>query len=94
LVGELQELLACEVGPVFCDDGVGHTKPVDNVKEKLDSFLGARLNDPFCLNLLGELAHHDKQVGEASRGLRERPDHVETLDRERPGEGDSMKCLC
>jgi hypothetical protein len=32
-VSELQELLACEVGPVVCDDGVGHTELVDNVKE-------------------------------------------------------------
>jgi hypothetical protein len=94
LVRELQELLACEVSPIICADSIGHTKLVDDVKEKLDSFLGAGLDDQFRLNPLGELVHRDEQAGEAARGLLERPDHVETPDRERPGEGDGLKRMC
>jgi hypothetical protein len=48
--------------PFVYDDGVGHTKPVDSVKEELDSFRGVGFGDEFCLNPLGELLHRDKQV--------------------------------
>jgi hypothetical protein len=56
-VSEIQELLAREVGAVVGDDGVGLTKPVDDVKKKLDGLLGARLDDWFCFNPFGELVH-------------------------------------
>jgi hypothetical protein len=92
-VSELQEPLASEVGPVICDDGVGHTEPVDNVKEELDGLLGVGFGDGFHLDPLGELVHRDKQVSETTRGLLERPDHVETPDREWLGEGDGLKHL-
>jgi hypothetical protein len=92
-VSEIQELLAREVGPIVYDDGVGHTKSIDDVQEKLDGFLGAGLDDRFCLNPLGELVHYDKKVGKAARDFFERPDHVETPDHERPGEGDGLKRL-
>jgi hypothetical protein len=68
-INEIEELLAREVGPTIRDDGVGHTKPVDDVKKKLDSFLGAGLDDRFCLNPFGELVHRNEQVGEATRSL-------------------------
>jgi hypothetical protein len=59
-VSEIQELLAREVGAVVGDDGVGHTKLEDDIKKKLDSLLGAKLDDWFCFNPFGELAHHDE----------------------------------
>jgi hypothetical protein len=89
-IDEPQELLACEVGPVICDDGVWHTKSVDDAQEELDGLLGVGFGDGFRLNPLGELVHHDGQVSETTRGLPERPDHIETPDRERPGEGDVL----
>jgi hypothetical protein len=81
-VRKIQELLVREVGPVVCDDGVGHTKSIDDVQENFDSFLGAGLDDRFCLNPFGELVDCDKQTVEATGGFLERPDHVETPDRE------------
>jgi hypothetical protein len=66
---------------------------MDDVKKKLDGFLGVGLNDRFCLNPFGELVHHDEQAGEATRSLLERPDHVETPDREQLCEGDGLKRL-
>jgi hypothetical protein len=47
-VGKLQELLACKVGPVVCDDGVWHTKSVDDVQEELDGLMGVGFGDGFC----------------------------------------------
>jgi hypothetical protein len=90
LVSEIEELFACEVGLVVYDDGIGHTKLIHDIQEKLDDFLGAGLDDQFCLNPLGEFVHRDKKVGETTRGFVERPDHVETPDRELPGEGDGL----
>jgi hypothetical protein len=52
-VNELQELLAYEVGPIVCDDGVWHTELVDNVKEELDGDLGVGFGDGFHLDPLG-----------------------------------------
>jgi hypothetical protein len=86
-ISKLQELLAYEVGPVVYDDDVGHTEPVDNVKKELDGLLGVSFGNGFHLDPLGELVHHDKQVSETTRGLLERPDHIETPDHERLGEG-------
>jgi hypothetical protein len=93
-VSGIQELLAFEVGPIVCDDGVGHTESIDDVQEKLDGFLGAGLDDRFHLNPPCEFVHCDKKVGKAARGFFERPDHVETPDRKWPGEGDGLKHLC
>jgi hypothetical protein len=92
-VTEIQELLACEVGPIVRDYGVGHTKSVDDVKKKLDRFLGAGLHNRFCLNPFGEHVHRDEQAGEAARSLLKRPNLVETLDHKRPCEGDGLKRL-
>jgi hypothetical protein len=47
-IGELKELLACEVGTVVCDDGVWHTKLVDDVQEELDGLLGIGFGDGFA----------------------------------------------
>jgi hypothetical protein len=92
-VGELQELLPCEFGPVVCDDGVWNTKLVDDVQEELDGLLGVSFGDGFHLNPLGELVHHDKQVSETTSGLLERPDHIKPPNREWPGERDGLKRL-
>jgi hypothetical protein len=63
-VGELQELLACEVGLVVYDDGVWHTKSVDDVLEELDGLLGVGFGDGFRLNPHSELVHHDEHMSE------------------------------
>jgi hypothetical protein len=92
-ISELHELHACEVCPIICDDGVWHTKSVDDVQEKLDGLLGIGFGDRFRLNPIGELVHRDKEVSETARGHPKRPDHVETPDHERPCEGDGLKRL-
>jgi hypothetical protein len=92
-VSELQELLACEVGPVVYDDGAGHIEPVDNVKEELDDLLGVGFGDEFHPNPLGELVHRDKQVSETIGRPLDKPDHVKAPDHERLGEGDGLKRL-
>jgi hypothetical protein len=63
---KILKILACEVGSVVGDDGIGHAKPVDDVQEKLDSFLGINRSDWFCLYPFGELVDCDKKVGEPS----------------------------
>jgi hypothetical protein len=54
LVTELQELSARELGPIVGDDGVGHSKPVDDVSEERYGLLCAEVRDGAHLNPFGE----------------------------------------
>ena len=63
---ELLELVACEIGSVVSDDGIGHAESVNDVQEELDGFLGIDCGDRFCLYPFGEFVDRDKQVGEPS----------------------------
>jgi hypothetical protein len=57
LVAELQELSAHELGPVVGDDGVGHSKPVDDVGEERYGLLCPEIHDGAHLNPLGKLVY-------------------------------------
>ena len=59
---ELLEVMSCEIGPVVCDDGVGHPESVDNVQEELDGLLGVDCGDRLCLYPFTELCQL-RQVG-------------------------------
>jgi hypothetical protein len=45
LVAKLHELSARELGPVVGDDGVGHSKPVDDVSEERHDLLRPEVRD-------------------------------------------------
>jgi hypothetical protein len=60
LLAELQELSARELGPVVGDDGVGHSKPVNDVGEERYGVLRPEIRDWAHLNLLGKLVDGDK----------------------------------
>jgi hypothetical protein len=55
LVAELQELSARELAPVVGDDGVGHSKPVDDVGEECYGLLCSDIRNGAHLNPLGKL---------------------------------------
>jgi hypothetical protein len=57
LVTELQELSAREFGPIVGDDGVGHSKPVDDVSEERYGLLRPWIRDRAYLDPLGELVY-------------------------------------
>jgi hypothetical protein len=54
LVVELQELSARELGPVVGDDGVGHSKLVNDVGEERYGLLRPEIRDWANLNPLGK----------------------------------------
>jgi hypothetical protein len=55
LVAELQELSGRELGPVVGDDGVGHSKPVDDVDEERYGLRRPEIRDGAHLDPFGEL---------------------------------------
>ena len=92
-VSELQELFACEICPVVGDDGVGDAELVNDVNKELDSLLGVGFGDRLGLDPFGEFIHRYQEVSKPSRSLFEGTDHVETIDCERPRDGDGLDCL-
>ena len=52
--------MTCEIGPVVCDDGVGHPESVDDVQEELDGLLGVDRGYRSCLYSFCELVDCDK----------------------------------
>jgi hypothetical protein len=58
-VAKLQELLARELGPIVGDDGVWHTKAVDDVSEECYSLLCPQIRDGAHFDPLGELVDRD-----------------------------------
>jgi hypothetical protein len=57
LVTELQELSARELGPVVSDDGVGHSKPVDDFGEECHGLLYPEVHNRAHLDPLAELVN-------------------------------------
>jgi hypothetical protein len=55
LVAKLQELSARKLGPVVGDDGVGHSKAVDDVGEECYGLLRPEIHHGAHLNSLGKL---------------------------------------
>jgi hypothetical protein len=73
VVAKLQELSAGKMGAVVNDDGVRHSKTVDDVCEKGHSLFCSEICDRVCLNSFGELFYGDHQVGVAPGAFRRGP---------------------
>jgi hypothetical protein len=60
LVAELWEFSARELGPIVGDDGVGHSKAIDDVGEERHSLLRSKIHDGAHLYPLGKLVNCDQ----------------------------------
>jgi hypothetical protein len=73
VIAKLQEFSIGKLGAIVGDDGVWHSKPVDDVCEKGHGLLCSEICDWVCLDPLGEFVHDNQQVGVAlgrfSQGL-------------------------
>jgi hypothetical protein len=83
VVAELQEL-SRELGSVVGYDGVGYPEPVDDASEESSGFRRPNLHDRLGPDPLRELVHRHEQVGATPRRLFERPNQVQSPDRECP----------
>ena len=92
-ITKLEELLPSELRAVVHDDGVRDSKAMDDVCEEQHSLLGFDHGDRPSLYPLCELVYGDKQVGVAHGCSFERSDQIESLDHERPHDGDRLECL-
>jgi hypothetical protein len=59
LVAKLQEFPARELGPVVGDDGIWHSKAMDNVREKRHRQLRPEICNVAHLHPLGEFVDRD-----------------------------------
>jgi hypothetical protein len=87
VVAKLQEFPAGKLGAIVGDDGVRHSKPVDDVRKEGYSLLCPEVHDWACLDPLGEFVHGDQQVGVALDRLSQWPDNVQPPHGERPCDG-------
>jgi hypothetical protein len=60
LVTELQEFSARELGPVVGDDGVGHSKAMDDIGEERHRLLCPEIRNGAYLYPLGKLVDRDQ----------------------------------
>ena len=93
VVAECQEFLASELCPIVGDDGVWNPEPMDDVSEEQHRLLGFDSIDRTSLDPFGELIDCYQQMGVASGGLLQRPNHVEPPHGERPCNGDGLEGL-
>jgi hypothetical protein len=66
---------------------------MNNISKEEHRLLRFNSCDRPSLNPLRELIVGDKQVGEAPGRFLAQPDKVQTLDRERPSDGDRLERL-
>jgi hypothetical protein len=59
LIAKLQEFPARELGPVVGDDGVWHSKAIDNVGEKRHRLLCLEIRNGAHLHPFGEFVDRD-----------------------------------
>ena len=90
---ELEELLLGELRAIVHDNGVWHSKAMDDVKEEQHGLLGLDRRDRLSLYPLCKLVYGDKQVCVAPEHPLEGFDQIEPLDYERPHDGDRLECL-
>jgi hypothetical protein len=64
-IAKLQEFPARELGPVVGDDGIGHSKAMDDVREKRHCVLCPEIRNGAHLYPLGKFVDCDQQMGEA-----------------------------
>jgi hypothetical protein len=77
VVAKLQELFVGKLGAIVGDDGVQHSKPVDDVREKGHDLFCSEICDWACLDPFRELVYGDQQVGVAPGCLSHGPDDVQ-----------------
>jgi hypothetical protein len=65
LVAKLQEFPARELGPVVGDDGIWHSKAMDNVCEERHRLLCPEIRNGAHLHPLRKFVDRNQQVGEA-----------------------------
>jgi hypothetical protein len=58
-IAKLQEFPARELGPVVGDDGVRHSKVIDNVGKKRHRLLRPEIRNGAHLHPFGEFVDHD-----------------------------------
>jgi hypothetical protein len=75
------------LGAVVGDDGVRHSKPVDDVPKEGHSLLCPEVRDWACLDPLCEFVHGDQQVGVAPGRLLQGLDYVQPPHGKRPRDG-------
>jgi hypothetical protein len=66
---------------------------MNNISKEEHRLLRFDSRDWLSLNPLQELVDGDKQVGEAPGRFLERPGKVQTLDHEKPSDGDRLERL-
>jgi hypothetical protein len=76
IVAELQEFPARELGPVVGDDGVGHSKVMDDIGEERHRLLCPEVRNGAHFYPLGKLVDRNQQMSEAPRRLPQGPDDV------------------
>jgi hypothetical protein len=77
VVAKLQEFSAGKLGAIVGDDGVRHSKLVDDVCEKRHGLFCSEICDWVCLDPFGELVYDDQRVGVAPGCLSQGPDDVQ-----------------
>jgi hypothetical protein len=77
VVAKLQEFSAGKLGAIVGDDGVRHSKLVDDVCEKGHGMFCSEICDWACLDPFGELVYDDQWVGVAPGCLSQGPDDVQ-----------------
>ena len=87
-----EEFLASELRAVV-HDGVWDSKAMDDVEEEQHCLLGFDRGDRPSFYPLGKFVYGDKQVGVALRHLFGWSNQIESLDYERPSDGDHLECL-
>ena len=90
---ECQELVAGELCPIVDDDGIWNPEPVDDISEERHCLLGFDSGDRTSLDPFGELVNSYQQVGVATGGFLQRPNHVQPPHGERPCNGDGLEGL-
>jgi hypothetical protein len=78
VVAEFQEFSAGKLGAIVGDNGVRHSKPMDDVREKGHGLFGPEVCDRACLDPLGEFVHDNQQVGVAPGRLSQGSDDVQS----------------
>ena len=93
VVVEPEEFLPRELCAVVDYDGVWDPKSVDDVREEQHGLLGFDHGDRLSFYPLSKHVYGDKQVSVAPGHLFELSNLIESLDCERPGDGDRLECM-
>jgi hypothetical protein len=93
VITKAQELLSGELGAIVGDDNIGDPKVKDNVLDKAYRLFGANFGNGLTFDLLSELVHCDKQVGEAPECFFEGSQELQAPHNKGPCDGDVLELL-